>query len=186
MNFAPPPRDIYWENLADNRRWLWIKIFVSNLCLFLVALFLTTPQYIVSQLEPITLALTREEVEVPTYVKTFIPTLLLKGFTVLMPALVTLSVRWLGFWYRSEENHSIMKKSFWYLWFMVIIFPTLGLTTGFAFFENFFASTNSTEPTIRLECVFLPDSGAFFVNYVITAALIGSGLELIRFPDMFS
>jgi hypothetical protein len=31
----------------------------------------------------------------------------------------------------------------------------------------------------------LPDSGAFFVNYVITAALTGAGLELIRFPEMF-
>ena len=39
--------------------------------------------------------------------------------------------------------------------------------------------------TFRWECIFLPDSGAFFVNYVITAALVGSGLELIRFPDMF-
>ena len=39
--------------------------------------------------------------------------------------------------------------------------------------------------SIRWDCVFLPDSGAFFVNYVITAGLVGCGLELIRFPDMF-
>ena len=31
----------------------------------------------------------------------------------------------------------------------------------------------------------MPDSGAFFVNYVITAAFVGAGLELIRFPEMF-
>ena len=37
----------------------------------------------------------------------------------------------------------------------------------------------------RWDCIFLPDSGAFFVNYVITAAMIGSGLELIRFPELF-
>ena len=37
----------------------------------------------------------------------------------------------------------------------------------------------------RWECIFLPDSGAFFVNYVITAAMIGAGLELIRFPELF-
>ena len=36
----------------------------------------------------------------------------------------------------------------------------------------------------RWECIFLPDSGAFFVNYVITAAMVGSGLELIRFPEL--
>ena len=35
-------------------------------------------------------------------------------------------------------------------------------------------------PQLNWECIFLPDSGAFFVNYVITSAMIGSGLELIR------
>lgn len=29
------------------------------------------------------------------------------------------------------------------------------------------------------------DSGAFFVNYLMTAALVGAGLELIRFPELF-
>lgn len=35
-------------------------------------------------------------------------------------------------------------------------------------------------------CVFLPNSGAFFVNYVITSALLGTALELVRFPELFS
>lgn len=39
--------------------------------------------------------------------------------------------------------------------------------------------------TYRWECVFLPDKGAFFVNYVVTSALIGTSLELIRFPELF-
>ena len=33
-------------------------------------------------------------------------------------------------------------------------------------------------------CVFLPNSGAFFVNYVVTSALIGTALELLRFPEL--
>lgn len=32
--------------------------------------------------------------------------------------------------------------------------------------------------------MFLPDQGAFFVNYVITAALVGSGMELLRLPGL--
>lgn len=28
------------------------------------------------------------------------------------------------------------------------------------------------------------DSGAFFVNYIITAAMAGAALELIRFPEL--
>lgn len=33
-------------------------------------------------------------------------------------------------------------------------------------------------------CVFLPDNGAFFVNYVITSSLIGTSMELLRIPAL--
>lgn len=33
-------------------------------------------------------------------------------------------------------------------------------------------------------CVFLPDQGAFFVNYVIASAFIGNGTQLLRFPGL--
>ena len=78
-----------------------------------------------------------------------------------------------------------MKKTFWYLLFMVIFFPTFGFTTAQVFIEAIFNSNSTDGESIRWDCVFLPDSGAFFVNYVITAGLVGCGLELIRFPDMF-
>ena len=66
---------------------------------------------------------------------------------------------------------------------MVIFLPTFGFTTAQASIE-FLWNTNKND-TYRWECIFLPDSGAFFVNYVTTAALVGAGLELIRFPDLF-
>lgn len=65
---------------------------------------------------------------------------------------------------------------------MTLILPSLGLTSAQAFFEWTLQEGNST---YRWECVFLPDKGAFFVNYVITSALIGTALELIRFPELF-
>jgi len=66
---------------------------------------------------------------------------------------------------------------------MVVFLPTFGFTTADATFRFLFDG-NSTD-AYRWECVFLPDSGAFFVNYIITAALAGAGLELIRFPELF-
>lgn len=44
---------------------------------------------------------------------------------------------------------------------------------------------DSQHETYRWECLFMPDKGAFFVNYVITSAFIGTSLELIRFPELF-
>ena len=40
-------------------------------------------------------------------------------------------------------------------------------------------------PLSAPRCVFLPDNGAFFVNYVITAALLGTGMELLRLGSLF-
>ena len=37
---------------------------------------------------------------------------------------------------------------------------------------------------IHWECIFPTDSGAFFVNYVITSGLIGCGVELLRLPEV--
>jgi len=46
-------------------------------------------------------------------------------------------------------------------------------------------TTDSGGGGINWQCIFLPDNGAFFVNYVTTCALIGTGLEIIRFPELF-
>ena len=36
---------------------------------------------------------------------------------------------------RSGQNHAIMKKTFWYLLFMVIILPTFGFTSAQAYID---------------------------------------------------
>jgi len=186
MWFAPPPRDIYWENLSDQRRWLITKSVLINILLFIVAFFLTTPELLVTQLEGIMFSLFGKDAsskwKVPSAITDFLPTLMLWSFTALLPVLVAYTDRWMGHWTRSDENHNIMKKTFWYLLFMAVILPTFGFTSGQAYFQFLFME-NKNE-TYRWDCIFLPDSGAFFVNYVITAAMVGSGLELIRFPEL--
>lgn len=37
---------------------------------------------------------------------------------------------------------------------------------------------------LSLRCVFLPDNGAFFVNYVIASAFIGNAMDLLRIPGL--
>ena len=64
---------------------------------------------------------------------------------------------------------------------MILILPSLGLTSAKTFLEW---SLQANNQTTRFECIFLPDKGAFFVNYVITAAMIGTAMELIRLPEL--
>jgi len=198
--FAPPPNDIIWENMS-NRSWTLVKKIIANLFIFLVAFFLSTPQFIVNQLEPILNALknltgsddsfnpgTNETSPpiidhiryLPIWLTDFLPTLMLWTFTALLPVVIAWADLLVGHWTRSGQNHAIMKKTFWYLLFMVIILPTFGFTSAQAYID--FLLRNGD---LNWECIFLPDSGAFFVNYVITTAMIGSGLELIRFPELF-
>jgi len=198
--YAPPPNDIIWENLSDKRQWVNLKKLVANLFIFIVAFFLTTPQLIVHQLDPILNALKNITGEMnqnkthhnstspvwddlrvlPSWLTDFLPTLAIWSFTAMLPVVVAYADILVGHWTRSGQNHAIMKKTFWYLLFMVIILPTFGFTSAQAYID-FLIKNNQ----LNWECIFLPDSGAFFVNYVITSAMIGSGLELIRFPELF-
>jgi len=204
--YAPLPPDIIWENLSDKRNLLLFKKIIANIFIFVICFFLTTPQIVIHQINNIgifiknhtmpsgksIIASNSTEIDdllaLPSWLTDFLPTLLLWTFTAVLPVLVAYSDRLLGHWTRSGENHAVMKKTFWYLIFMVIILPTFGLTSGQAaieFLYRNFNSTNNQEDRERWDCIFLPDSGSFFVNYVITAAMIGSGLELIRFPELF-
>ncbi|XP_065446684.1 CSC1-like protein 1 isoform X3 [Chrysemys picta bellii] len=83
----------------------------------------------------------------------------------------------------SGENRIMMHKVYIFLIFMVLILPSLGLTSLDFFFRWLF-DRESAESAVRLECVFLPDQGAFFVNYVIASAFIGNGMELLRLPGL--
>lgn len=182
LTYAPAPSDIFWENLnIDNAQWYckWITV---NLVLFLFLFFLSTPVIIVNQLD--TFALTKNTTsqisKLSPLISEFLPTLLLWSLSALMPVIVAYSDTWLSHWTRSIQNYVIMTKTFGYLLFMILILPSLGLTSA----EAFLQWTIHANETYRWECIFLPDKGAFFVNYIITAAFIGTALELIRFPDL--
>ena len=51
--------------------------------------------------------------DLPDLISSFLPTLIKLGYVSILPLIVSWSDRKLGYWTRSEENHSVMKKSFW-------------------------------------------------------------------------
>ncbi len=68
--------------------------------------------------------------------------------------------------------------------------PSVGLTSLRGILEAFITTSKKTGDNsgvvFEWNCIFLPDNGAFFVNYVVTAALVGTALELLRFSELFS
>ncbi|KAL0967528.1 hypothetical protein UPYG_G00253390 [Umbra pygmaea] len=183
VDYAPHPNNVYWENLSvQGFRW-WFRCLLLNFFVLLLLTFLTTPSIIISTID-------KFNVTKPIYylnsavVSQFFPTLLLWTFSALLPTVVYYSTLWECHWSRSGEQLSMMHKLYIFLLFMVLILPSLGLTSLAVFFRWLFDKKFLEDGKLRFECVFLPDQGAFFVNYVIAAALVGSGMGLLRLPGL--
>ncbi|XP_018428743.1 PREDICTED: CSC1-like protein 1 [Nanorana parkeri] len=181
VSYATYPENISWENMSVHGvRW-WARFIGINFILFIVLFFLTTPSIIITTMD-------KFNVTKPIYylnnpiISQFFPTLLLWSFSALLPTFVYYSTLFEAHWTKSAENRIMMHKVYIFLIFMVLILPSLGLTSLDVFFRWLFDKT--LDGPFRLECVFLPDQGAFFVNYVIASAFIGNGLELMRLPGL--
>ncbi|XP_042245157.1 calcium permeable stress-gated cation channel 1 isoform X1 [Thunnus maccoyii] len=183
ISYAPAPNDIIWENLSVcGSRW-WLRCVLLNILLFLLLFFLTTPAIIVNTMDKFNVTRPVESLRSPVITQ-FFPTLLLWAFSVLLPFIVYYSAFFESHWTRSGENQVTMHKCFFLLVFMVIILPSLGLSSLDLFFTWLFDVNFLDESDVKFQCVFLPDNGAFFVNYVITSSLIGTAMELLRIPAL--
>ncbi|KAF4102472.1 hypothetical protein G5714_017272 [Onychostoma macrolepis] len=183
ISYAPAPNDIIWENLSVcGSRW-WLRCILLNILLFLLLFFLTTPAIIVNTMDKFNVTRPVESLRNPVITQ-FFPTLLLWAFSILLPFIVYYSSFFECHWTRSGENQVTMHKCFLLLVFMVIILPSLGLSSLDLFFRWLFDIHFLDETDVKFQCVFLPDNGAFFVNYVITSSLIGTAMELLRIPAL--
>lgn len=181
LSHATNPSDIIWEHLSIQPGVWYVKAIVVNFCLFIVLFFLTTPAIVVNLFN--TLVVKPESLgKVSTVIFEFLPTLLLWTMAAIMPAIVSFSDKFLSHWTKSQQNYSVMTKTVSFLLLMTLILPSLGLASAEAFV---FWTIHHENDTMRWDCVFLPDKGAFFVNYVITSGFIGTALELVRFPELF-
>ncbi|XP_066537235.1 calcium permeable stress-gated cation channel 1 [Hoplias malabaricus] len=183
VHYASAPNDIIWENLSVcGSRW-WLRCVLLNIFLFLLLFFLTTPAIIVNTMDKFNVTRPVDSLRNPVITQ-FFPTLLLWAFSVLLPFIVYYSSFFECHWTKSSENQTTMHKCFLLLIFMVIILPSLGLSSLDFFFRWLFDINFLDEKEVKFQCVFLPDNGAFFVNYVITSSLIGTAMELLRIPAL--
>ncbi|KAM8831594.1 CSC1-like protein 1 [Spinachia spinachia] len=183
VSFAPHPKNVYWANLSVGGFAWFMRYLMLNFFLFFLLTFLTTPSIIISTMDKFNVTMPINYLNSPI-ISQFFPTLLLWSFSALLPTIVYYSTIGEAHWSRSSEQLSMLRKLYFFLLFMVLILPSLGLTSLAVFFRWLFDKEFLSGGKLKFECVFLPDQGAFFVNYVITAALVGSGMELLRLPGL--
>uniref|UniRef100_A0A8B9KKI5 Transmembrane protein 63B n=1 Tax=Astyanax mexicanus TaxID=7994 RepID=A0A8B9KKI5_ASTMX len=179
VTYAPDPQN----HLSLGGVIWWIRCFIINCILFLLLFFLTTPAIIITTMDKFNVTKPVEYLNNPI-VTQFFPTLLLWAFSALLPTIVYYSAFFEAHWTRSGENRTTMHKCYTFLIFMVLLLPSLGLSSLDVFFRWLFDTQFLAVATIRFECVFLPDNGAFFVNYVIASAFIGNAMDLLRIPGL--
>uniref|UniRef100_A0A4W6BQV6 Transmembrane protein 63B n=1 Tax=Lates calcarifer TaxID=8187 RepID=A0A4W6BQV6_LATCA len=163
VTYAPDPQNVYWEHLSVGGFSWWIRCFIINCVLFLLLFFLTTPAIIISTMDKFNVTKPVEYLNNPIITQ-FFPTLLLWSFSALLPTIVYYSAFFEAHWTRSGENRTTIILDVFFRWL---------------FDKRFLADAK-----VRFECVFLPDNGAFFVNYVIASAFIGNAMDLLRIPGL--
>ncbi|KAG8014920.1 CSC1-like protein 2 [Nibea albiflora] len=184
VSYAPDRRMSGWEHLSLGGISWWIAAsFIINCILFILLFFLTTPAIIISTMDKFNVTKPVEYLNNPI-VTQFFPTLLLWAFSALLPTIVYYSAFFEAHWTRSGENRTTMHKCYTFLIFMVLLLPSLGLSSLDVFFRWLFDKKFLADAKVRFECVFLPDNGAFFVNYVIASAFIGNAMDLLRIPGL--
>uniref|UniRef100_A0A8C4DX10 Transmembrane protein 63B n=1 Tax=Dicentrarchus labrax TaxID=13489 RepID=A0A8C4DX10_DICLA len=183
VNYAPDPQNVYWEHLSVGGFSWWIRCLIINIVLFILLFFLTTPAIIISTMDKFNVTKPVEYLNNPIITQ-FFPTLLLWSFSALLPTIVYYSAFFEAHWTRSGENRTTMHKCYTFLIFMVLLLPSLGLSSLDVFFRWLFDRRFLADAKVRFECVFLPDNGAFFVNYVIASAFIGNAMDLLRIPGL--
>ncbi|XP_040214383.1 CSC1-like protein 1 [Rana temporaria] len=174
------PEDILWKNMSVCGWKWWARYLCINGLLFTLLLYLTTPEMIVTNLD-------MWKITKPFYfldkVLKYFPALSLWIFSVILKSMVLLSTPYEAHWFKSTENRMIMYKMFSYLIFIVLIAPSLGLNSLYAFFEWLFTELPDPKNEARLECLFWPSRGAVVIHYVIIATFVGNAMDLVRIPE---
>ncbi|CAF2144336.1 unnamed protein product [Rotaria magnacalcarata] len=196
VKFAPSPKNIIWKNIPTSEASHWFRIIIVNLILVFFMIFLTTPSIVMSTIDKIinkyrsidAIEKVTKLIHFPVLLTSVMPALLLRIFAAVMPALVSVTSLLEKRWKKSTLDKSMMIKLFIFLLMMILILPSLGLTSIEGFLRWVLQSDDdiSHNGKIRWMCVFLPDNGAFFVNYVITSAFIGAAIDLLRLGDLVS
>ncbi|XP_043840226.1 calcium permeable stress-gated cation channel 1 isoform X2 [Dromiciops gliroides] len=181
--YAPHPKDILWEHLSIRGFYWWVRFLLLNTFLFILIFFLTTPSIVINTMDMFNVTRPIEKLKNPI-VTQFISSVLMWAFAVTLPFIVYSSSFLEAHWTRSQRNLFTVYKCYFFLVFMVIILPSLGLTSLDLFFRWLFDSYFLDHAELKFQCVFLPDNGAFFVNYVITSSLIGTGSDLLRVESL--
>ena len=179
VSFAPHPEDVNWFDVTASNKQKWLRRALVYFFILVVFLFLSTPSIALSYLQSSVLNQTvRKMTKESPIVSEYLYPLMLVVTGSILPALVMWISSYLPYERQSGLDHATMWNVFMFNLFMVLVLPSLGLTSARQLVEEF-----ANNP-FRWQCAFPVDNGAVFINYVIQSAFIGTASEMMHFSEL--
>ncbi|KAJ6819564.1 calcium permeable stress-gated cation channel 1-like [Iris pallida] len=187
--WAPEPRDVYWNNLAIPFVSLTVRRLIVAVAFFFLTFFFMIPILIVqsfANIEGIQKALPFlkpliETKAVKSFIQGFLPGIALKIFLILLPTILMMMSKFEGFVSISALERRAASR--YYIFLLVNVF--LGsIITGTAFEQlNTFIhqSANDIPRTIG---VAIPMKATFFITYIMVDGWAGVAGEILRLKPL--
>ena len=181
VTLAPNVDDVIWDNLSLSTVSKRVRWCIAQILFVILFCFISTPSIVIGFTKQLNSKTKWQDyLERIPLMKVFVGPLIFVILAALLPFLVLLISDVRGFSTHSRLNFYNYRRVFIFLFFMILVLPSIGLTNIQDLVEKFVNGVKS----INYSCIFRPDNTAFFVNYIISAAMLGLMAELLRIADM--
>ncbi|KAJ0113337.1 hypothetical protein Patl1_01967 [Pistacia atlantica] len=187
--WAPEPRDVYWDNLAIPYVSLAIRKLIIAVAYFFLTFFFMIPIAFVQSLANIegiekAVPFLKPIIEVKvikSFIQGFLPGIALKIFLIFLPDILMLMSKFEGFVSRSSlERRSATR--YYIFQFINVFLGSIITGTAFQQLDNFMhQSANDIPKTIGVS---IPMKATFFITYIMVDGWAGVAGEILRLKPL--
>ncbi|VFQ88624.1 unnamed protein product [Cuscuta campestris] len=187
--WAPEPRDVYWQNLAIPYVSLTIRKLIIGVAFFFLTFFFMIPVASVQGLANIESIRKRAPflkviIDIPfvkSFIQGFLPGLALKIFLILLPTILMLMSKFEGFLSLSSLERRAASR--YYIFnFVNVFFASIIAGAAFEQLNTFIhQSANKIPETIGAA---IPMKATFFITYIMVDGWAGTAGEILRLKPL--
>ncbi|XP_040937247.1 CSC1-like protein At3g21620 isoform X4 [Gossypium hirsutum] len=187
--WAPEPRDVYWENLAIPFVFLTIRRLIAAVAFFFLTFFFMIPIAIVQSLANIesiekALPFLKPIIEVKfikSFIQGFLPGIALKIFLLLLPTILMMMSKFEGFISLSALERRSASR-YYFFQFINVFLGSIITGTAFQQLNHFIHQSTSQIP--KTIGVSIPMKATFFITYIMVDGWAGVAGEILRLKPL--
>ncbi|KAL9453691.1 hypothetical protein AB3S75_009323 [Citrus x aurantiifolia] len=188
-DWAPEPRDVYWDNLAIPFVSLTIRRLIIFVAYFFLTFFFMIPIAIVQSLANIegiekALPFLKPIIEVKvikSFIQGFLPGIALKIFLIFLPDILMLMSKFEGFISRAALGRRSATR-YYIFQFINVFLGSIITGTAFQHLDNFMhQSANDIPKAIGIS---IPMKATFFITYIMVDGWAGVAGEILRLKPL--